>query len=39
MSRIEKTSLGAGLFFGVTGVILGAVGSHALKEYPTEMLK
>ena len=39
MSKIEKTSLVAGLFFGVTGVILGAVGSHALKEYPAEMLK
>ncbi len=39
MSKIEKTSLVAGLFFGVTGVILGAVGSHALKGYPEEMLK
>ena len=39
MSKIEKTSLVAGLFFGITGVILGAVGSHALKEYPVEMLK
>ncbi len=39
MSKIEKTSLAAGLFFGVTGIILGAVGSHALKEYPEEMLK
>ena len=36
---MEKTSLVAGLFFGVTGVILGAVGSHALKGYPEEMLK
>jgi uncharacterized membrane protein YgdD (TMEM256/DUF423 family) len=39
MSKIEKTSLVAGLFFGATGIILGAVGSHALKEYPAEMLK
>ncbi len=39
MSKIEKTSLVAGLFFGATGVILGAVGSHALKGYPEEMLK
>jgi len=39
MNKIEKTSLVAGLFFGVTGVILGAVGSHALKGYPAEMLK
>jgi uncharacterized membrane protein YgdD (TMEM256/DUF423 family) len=39
MSKIEKTSLLAGLFFGATGIILGAVGSHALKEYPAEMLK
>jgi uncharacterized membrane protein YgdD (TMEM256/DUF423 family) len=38
MSKIEKTSLAAGLFFGATGVILGAVGSHALKGYPAEML-
>jgi uncharacterized membrane protein YgdD (TMEM256/DUF423 family) len=38
MSKIEKTSLAAGLFFGATGVILGAVGSHALKEHPAEML-
>ncbi len=29
--KLEKTALVAGLFFGVTGVILGAVGSHALK--------
>ncbi|MHC4307973.1 MAG: DUF423 domain-containing protein [Planctomycetota bacterium] len=36
---MEKTSLVAGLFFGVTGVILGAVGSHALKGYPVESLK
>ncbi len=39
MSKIEKTSLAAGLLFGVTGVILGAVGSHALKGYPAESLK
>jgi uncharacterized membrane protein YgdD (TMEM256/DUF423 family) len=39
MSKMEKTSLVAGLFFGVTGVILGAVGSHALKGYPVESLK
>ena len=39
MSKIEKTSLAAGLFFGATGVILSAVGSHALKGYPAEMLK
>jgi uncharacterized membrane protein YgdD (TMEM256/DUF423 family) len=38
MSKIEKTSLSAGLLFGATGIILGAVGSHALKEYPAEML-
>ncbi len=39
MSNIEKTSLATGLFFGATGIILGAVGSHALKGYPEEMLK
>jgi uncharacterized membrane protein YgdD (TMEM256/DUF423 family) len=39
MSKMEKTSLVAGLFFGATGIILGAVGSHALKGYPEEMLK
>ncbi|MHC4321519.1 MAG: DUF423 domain-containing protein [Planctomycetota bacterium] len=39
MNKIEKTSLATGLFFGATGVILGAVGSHALKGYPEEMLK
>jgi len=39
MSKIEKTSLIAGLFFGATGIILGAVGSHALKGYPAEALK
>ncbi len=39
MSKIEKTSLSAGLFFGATGVILGAVGSHALEGYPAESLK
>ncbi len=39
MSKIEKTSLAAGLFFGATGIILGAIGSHALKGYPEEMLK
>ena len=36
---MEKTSLSVGLFFGATGIILGAVGSHALKGYPEEMLK
>ncbi len=39
MNKIEKTSLTAGLFFGATGVILGAVGSHALKEHPAEVLE
>ena len=39
MSRMEKTGLVAGLFFGVTGIILGAIGSHALKGYPEEILK
>ncbi len=39
MSKLEKTSLVAGLFFGATGVILGAVGSHALEGHPTESLK
>ncbi len=39
MSKIEKTSLAVGLFFGVTGVILGAVGSHALEGYPADSLK
>ena len=39
MSKIEKTSLIAGLFFGATGIILGAVCSHALKGYPAEALK
>ncbi|MEE8597673.1 MAG: DUF423 domain-containing protein [bacterium] len=39
MSKIEKTSLVAALFFGSTGIILGAVGSHALKGYPEEMLR
>ena len=39
MSKIEKTSLIAGLFFGATGIILGAVGSHALNGYPAEALK
>ncbi len=39
MSKIENTSLIAGLFFGATGIILGAVGSHALKGYPAEALK
>ncbi len=39
MSKLEKTSLAAGLFFGATGVIMGAVGSHALKGYPAETLK
>jgi len=33
MNKLEKTSLAAGLFFGATGVILGAVGSHALKGH------
>ncbi len=39
MSKLEKTSLAAGLFFGATGVILGAVGSHALKGQTTEALE
>lgn len=39
MSKIEKTSLVTGLFFGATGVILGAVGSHALDGHSTEALK
>ena len=39
MNRLEKTSLAAGLFFGATGVILGAVGSHALKGHPAEALE
>ena len=39
MNRLEKTSLAAGLFFGATGVILGAVGSHALKGQPAEALE
>jgi uncharacterized membrane protein YgdD (TMEM256/DUF423 family) len=39
MSKMEKTSLAVGLFFGATGIILGAVGSHALKGYSEEMLK
>ncbi len=39
MSKLEKTSMVAGLFFGATGVIMGAVGSHALKENPSESLK
>ena len=39
MMKLEKTALVAGLFFGVTGVILGAVGSHALKgQLTTEAL-
>jgi len=38
MNKLEKTSLVAGLFFGATGVILGAVGSHALKGQSTEAL-
>lgn len=38
MSKIEKTSLAAGLLFGTTGIILGAVGSHALEGYPAESL-
>jgi len=36
---MEKTSLIAGLLFGATGIILGAVGSHALNGYPAEALK
>ena len=36
---MEKTSLAAGLFFGATGVILGAVDSHALDGHPAEALK
>ena len=39
MSKMEKTSLIAGLLFGATGIILGAVGSHALNGYPAEALK
>ena len=39
MNNLEKTSLAAGLFFGATGVILGAVGSHALKGHTTEALE
>lgn len=39
MNKLEKTSLAAGLFFGVTGIILGAVGSHALKGHPAEALE
>ena len=39
MNKLEKTSVAAGLFFGVTGVILGAVGSHALKGHTTEALE
>ncbi len=39
MNKIEKTSLATGLFFGASGIILGAVGSHALKGYPEETLK
>ncbi len=39
MSKLEKTSLAAGLFFGSTGVILGAVGSHALKGHPEGTLE
>ena len=39
MSKLEKTSIVAGLFFGATGVIMGAVGSHALKEHPAEAIK
>ena len=32
---MEKVSLIAGSFFGVTGIIIGAVGSHALSGYLT----
>ncbi|MBC8548736.1 MAG: DUF423 domain-containing protein [Candidatus Brocadiales bacterium] len=39
MNKIEKASLIAGLFFGATGIILGAIGSHALNGYPEETLK
>jgi uncharacterized membrane protein YgdD (TMEM256/DUF423 family) len=39
VNKLEKTSLAAGLFFGATGVILGAVGSHALKGHSTEALE
>jgi uncharacterized membrane protein YgdD (TMEM256/DUF423 family) len=39
MSKMEKTSLAAGLFFGAIGIILGAIGSHALTGYPAEALK
>ena len=38
MNKLEKTSLVAGLFFGATGVILGAVGSHALEGHSTEAI-
>ena len=30
--------MAAGLLFGTTGIILGAVGSHALEGYPAESL-
>ncbi|GAX61486.1 hypothetical protein SCALIN_C22_0200 [Candidatus Scalindua japonica] len=39
MSKIEKLSLAAGLFFGATGVILSAIGSHSMEGYPAEALK
>ena len=39
MNKLEKTSLAAGVFFGATGVILGAVGSYALKGHPAEALE
>lgn len=39
MNKLEKTSLATGLFFGATGVIMGAVGSHTLKGHPTEALE
>jgi uncharacterized membrane protein YgdD (TMEM256/DUF423 family) len=40
MMKLEKTALVAGLFFGVTGVIMGAVGSHAFKgQITTEALE
>ncbi len=39
MTKLEKTSMVAGLFFGTTGVIMGAVGSHALEEHTAETLK
>ncbi len=39
MSKMEKTSMVAGLLFGATGDKMGAVGSHALAAHPAETLK